>query len=76
MAEAVQITKLGGQSAMRRQDSGKIECREIFSKRIHDERAEKCVRYRGMLNVMNSGFVLTAIIRNPDEDNNEIPGDL
>jgi len=30
----------------------------------------------GMLGVMNSGFVLPAIIRNPDEDNNGISGDL
>jgi len=31
--------------------------------------------YCGILDVMNSSFVLTAIIRNPDEDNKEISGD-
>jgi hypothetical protein len=33
------------------------------------------VHYRGMLDMMNSGFVHTAMIRNPDEDNKEIPVD-
>jgi hypothetical protein len=76
----VRITKLGGQKKSdERQDSGKTECKEIFSKRIlmiHDEGKKITVRYRRMLNLMNSGFVLTALIRNPDEVNKELSGDL
>jgi len=44
---------------------------------IREERGGKIlVHYHGMLDVMNLGFVLTAITRNPDEDNKEISGDL
>ena len=60
---------------MIRQDSGQTEWKEIFSERIltNCEEGEKIwVLYRGMFHVMNSGFVLTAIIQNPDEDNKEI----
>jgi len=46
-ALAVRITKLGVQKkAMRRQDSGKTECKEIFNKTIitiREERAEKYI---------------------------------
>jgi hypothetical protein len=46
IAKAVQTTKLGGQKkAMRGQDSGKTECKKIFSKRILTNREERAEKY-------------------------------
>ena len=73
----MQITKLGGhKKSDEKVRFRETESKEIFCKRILTIRGEGGNHYRRMLDVMKSRFVLTTIIRNPDEDNKEISGNL
>jgi hypothetical protein len=56
----------------------RFRANRMQSKRILTNREERAKQY-GFVTVecwMNSGVVLTAIIRSPDEDNKEFSGDL